>query len=164
MKNPRLILSLSLSALLFASAGVFTSCKKDDKKAEDETPTTPTQTNTEKIVGKTFKVTAMSIDSPIGPVDIFSQVPACTKDNTFTFANASQYTEDEGATRCDPMDNQQKTGVWKWKNNETEMEITANGATWTNKVILNDGSTFKFTNTQDYNGQSVTVTTTMTKQ
>lgn len=164
MKNNKLILSLSLSALLFASAGSFTSCKKDDKKAEEETPTTPTQTNTEKILGKTYKVTAMTYNSPIGAIDIFSQVPACTKDNTFTFASANQYTEDEGPTKCDEMDNQQKTGVWKWKNNETEMEITANGTTWTNKIILNDGTTFRFSNTQDYQGQSVTVTTTMTKQ
>jgi hypothetical protein len=163
MKKTTLFIT-ACTALLLASSSLFTSCKKDKKTEEEPTPTTPAPTNTEKILDKNFKVTGMSVESPIGPVDVFSQVPACVKDNVFTFEKANFYKEDEGPTKCDPMDNQQRTGTWKWKNNETEMEITSNGQTWTNKVILNDGTTFKFSNTQTYQGQTVTMITTMTKQ
>lgn len=164
MKNNKLILSLSLSALLFASANIFTSCKKDDKKAEEETPTSPTQSNTERLVGKTYKVTALKASTPFGEIDLYSQLKDCEKDNLFTFAAANQYTEDEGPTKCDEMDNQQKTGTWKWANNETEITVTANGETITSKVLQNDGTTFKTSATQNVQGTDLTVTTTMTKQ
>ncbi|MBL7933246.1 MAG: hypothetical protein JNL60_15175 [Bacteroidia bacterium] len=164
MKNNKLILSIGLGALLFTSGGTFTSCKKDDKKTEEDTPPVNTQSNTEKILDKTFKVTAISLSTPIGSYDMYSQLKDCEKDNLFTFKTAGLYTEDEGPTKCDQMDNQQKTGTWKWENNETQITVTANGQTITSKVVSNDGTIFKTSVEKDTMGIKATVITMMTKQ
>lgn len=148
--------------LLLSSVLLLFSCQKDTKT--EEPVKTPTQTNTEKVTGKNFKVTALSLSLPVGNVDMYSQLKDCEKDNIYTFATPNLYKEDEGSTKCNEMDNQTSTGTWAWQSNETEMAITAGGISWTWKVLTNDGSTLKVSVKKDTMGLSGTLITTMTKQ
>lgn len=156
-------LQLSAVCLMLGTALLFSACKKDEKTEEPATPTT-TKSNTEKILGKPYKVTALSLTFPLGNIDMYSQLKDCEKDNLLTFEQPNLYTENEGATKCDSMSNQTRTGTWQWKSNETEMSVTAGGESWTWKVLTNDGTTLKVSMSKDTMGFTASLVTTMTKQ
>lgn len=174
MKKAKLFGALGLSILMIASASLLTNCKKD-KKTEDTTPAptpAPAPTNTEKLTGKNFKMTAMTVSPGIdfgGVVitDLYAQLPSCFKDNTTRFNTDKSVTYDEGATKCDSSDPQTTTGSWVWSSDEKVLTIKEDssdpGTSYT--IVTNDGSTLKVTyeETDTDSGIKYTYTITFTK-
>lgn len=172
MKKAKLFGALGLSILMIASASLLTNCKKD-KKTDDETTTpTPAPTNTEKLSGKNFKVTAIAVnpgffDGNATITDWYasSYYDPCLKDNLTKFNTNGTYVEDESSVVCSG-ENQTKSGTWTWNSTETVLTIKENGeTTGTDFVIItNDGTTLKGTITQNIAGTNYVFTFTYVKQ
>lgn len=95
MKN---VLKFGLMALAACSI-LFTACKKDDKSASEIV-----QSGSWKLTGDEEKLTTETTWA-VNPIE------ACTADDVTTYT-ATAYTTDEGATKCDPTDDQTTTGVY----------------------------------------------------
>lgn len=149
MKNLKLILAI---AFVF----VLASCKKSD----------PEPTNTEKLSGKTWKITAATISPAInGQTDFLNQIPSCTRDNTITFNTNGTYTEDESTTKCNANDPQAVQGTWVFGNNETVITTKENGSNTSqnSNVVQNDGNVLKISQVTSINNVVYTVTLTYGK-
>jgi hypothetical protein len=92
-----------LSFFLVATALLFSSCGKD-------------KTKTELLTGSWKFTNAVS-----GGTNVFSQQPACSKDDVFTFLANGTSTIDEGPTKCYAADPQTRSSTWRWAANETEL-------------------------------------------
>jgi len=110
-----------LGIALIATFAFFTSCSKDST-----TNTTP-ETNTQKLVGKNWFLSAASInpgfpDGMGGTItDFYAFMDDCEKDD-FTNYNANgTYISDEGVSICDTTSAQTTPGTWKFTNNETKL-------------------------------------------
>ena len=109
------IITPFLITLLFIAA---TSCKKEAIPP----------TNTELLTGKTWKLTALTVDPALpfksgGPAvsNWYSQLSSCETDDTYKF-NVGSYTFEEGATKCSQND----PTIWEsgsWSFNSTEKVI-----------------------------------------
>jgi hypothetical protein len=62
-------------------------------------------------------------DAVSGGSNVFSQQPACSKDDVFTFLANGTATIDEGPTKCSTTDPQTRTTTWRWGANETELIV-----------------------------------------
>ena len=118
----RKLTSVIMIALLIL---VSISCKKDKKAS-----------NTDKLTGKWWINTAMTIDPAIviggtSITDLWGQIPPCSKDNLQKFETAGVYTMDEGATKCSGNDPQTTTGTWSFNADETIISTTTTGANGT---------------------------------
>lgn len=173
MKNTSIFSKLGFSILLIAAGSLLSNCKKD-KKTETSTPTpapAPAPTNTEKLTGKNFKMTALTV-SPgfnIGGTiitDFYAQMLACVKDNTYRFNTDKTITYDEGPTKCDPTAPQTTSGTWMWSTDEKVLTVKDDpsdpGTSYT--VITNDGTTLKVSYDEEDSGINYTYTITWTKQ
>ena len=105
---------------LIATIAFFTSCSKDST-------TTTAETNTQKLVGKNWFLSAATInpgfpDGMGGTItDFYAFMDDCEKDD-FTNYNANgTYISDEGLSICDTNSAQTTTGTWKFTNNETKL-------------------------------------------
>ena len=96
-----------LAALCFSTV-LFSSCDKTD-----EAP----PTNTDYITKSSWKFSS----AKAGGFDVTSQVPACFKDNTITFAINGTGTITEGATVCTPASPASFT--WVFQTNGTQQQI-----------------------------------------
>src|SRR5436190_3846103 len=90
MKNPKLKIGAALLMVSVAlSTVVFTGCKKDEKDPEPTpTPTPAPPTNTEKLTGHNYKMTAATVDPAIfdgnaNITDMYNSsfFPPCSKDD-----------------------------------------------------------------------------------
>jgi len=164
MKTSSRLTTLCLT-LITGSILFLTNCKKDTKDP-DPTPVVSTQTNTERLTGKNFKMTAATIDpSILGVTDYYSQLPDCQKDDLIRFDTPNIFKSDEGATKCNTNDVQTKTGTWVWSTDETIITVTRSGEdpqSWT--VLINDGTTLKVKYTEKINATNYTLTATFVKQ
>lgn len=168
------LLKISALCLVLAGSSLFlTNCKKDKKTEDTSTPTpapAPAPTNTEKLTGKNFKITAMTVNPGINVMgttitDLYAQMDACTKDNIFNFKTNNTYTEDEGPTKCDPADPQTLSGAWVWNTDETVLTMTPQGDTPMSLTVLtNDGTTLKGKYTVVDSGITYEYTITWSKQ
>lgn len=108
-----------------------TSCTKEETPIATATATstatvTPAaQTKTELLTDANWEITASTrnpgfTDPLTGAVitDILSFTPACEKDGFTLFNTNGNYTEDEGALKCDPLDPQTTTGTWAFDSTE----------------------------------------------
>ncbi len=176
MKTTRLFGALGLSILMLTSTAFLTNCKKDkktDSSTSTPTPTpTPAPTNTEKLTGKFFKVTAATVNPGINDgttliTDWYasSYYEPCLKDNLIKFNTNGTYTEDEATVVCSG-ENQTTSGTWSWNSNETILTIKENGSSSGTDftVITNDGTTLKGTVTENINGTNYVFTYTYVKQ
>ncbi len=111
MKN---VLKFGLMAIAACSI-LFTACKKDDKSAADimTTGSWKTTKDESKLTTETTW-TANAID-------------ACTADDFTTYAKSGSFTFDEGATKCDPTDDQSTTGTWALSSDEKTLTLTDSG-------------------------------------
>ena len=107
---------------LIATFAFFTSCSKDST-----TTPNPTETNTQKLVGKNWFLSAATInpgfpDGMGGTItDFYAFMDDCEKDD-FTNYNANgTYISDEGVSICDTTSAQTTPGTWKFTNNETKL-------------------------------------------
>ena len=122
---------LVLFAALCFSTVLFSSCDKTD-----EAP----PTNTDYITKSSWKFSS----AKAGGIDVTSQVPACFKDNTITFAINGTGTITEGATVCTPASPASFT--WVFQTNGTQQQISLStplitgGSGVFTIVLLNDVS------------------------
>ncbi|MGZ8511011.1 MAG: lipocalin family protein [Chitinophagaceae bacterium] len=116
--------TIQFTALLLVMTGAITfqACKKDKKDS--------TKTKTELITTGTWKITAQTVNPALdwdgdGDVEtnLFDDTEACLKDNFITFKTNATAEENEGATKCDPLDDQIYNMSWNFTDNETKIEI-----------------------------------------
>ena len=150
---------------LFCVGLLFGSCKKKNNDPEDVTPTSviSTETNTEKLCNKTWKLTANIETNSVNTntVDLYATTSACLKDNTRTFSTSNSVTEDEGSTKCSSSNPQTFTYNWNWAGGETKI-VLANSDTVT--VVELNATTLKYYS-ESTSGSTVNrYTETWTKQ
>jgi len=156
--------TLSIAFLFVGSSLFLTNCKKDDKDP-DPAPSGPAQSNTQRLTGKNFKLTALTISpSILGLSNYYAQVPDCEKDDLIRFDTPDIFKKDAGSVKCDPNEVQTKTGTWTWNTNETIITITMDGDSQSWTVTKNDGTTLKVKYTEQINGTNYTLTATFVKQ
>ncbi|HEX6190761.1 MAG TPA: lipocalin family protein [Chitinophagaceae bacterium] len=111
MKNRLTLWTISLFALLIVLPG----CDKDD----DDPPTT--KTKTELLTTGTWKFSTATSSG----VDVSSQIPACIRDNVYTFVAGGNGSFNEGAAKCNSTDPQTPTFTWNFASNETVLHVSA---------------------------------------
>lgn len=126
--------ALGMFALLIA-----TGCKKDDKPATDQTAL---------LTGGSWQLSAMTVDPAIDwfgtPVtNVFSQLPACFKDDITIFKSNGTVNYDEGASKCSVNDPQTTSGTWAFNPEQTILSITSDGETTSWDITSLTSSTFK---------------------
>jgi hypothetical protein len=147
-----------VAALLIFVAG----CKKD----EDSNAIDPSQ-----LTGKQWKTTGKTVSPAIdfdndgtAETNIFPLLETCEKDNLIHLSTSNVITFDEGATKCDPADNQTTAGVWAWNSDQTKITVTVGGFVSTATVITLNATTFVVQTADTINSTPVTSTETFTAQ
>ena len=116
MKN---VLKLGLVAI--AACGLlFTSCKKDDKS-----PTEILANGSWKLSKDESKLSTSSTWTNL-------TIESCTADDFTVYSTSGSYTTDEGATKCDPLDDQTTTGAWTVSSDGKTM--TVDGIAFTSEI------------------------------
>lgn len=171
MRTTKFIASACLTLVLLGSGVFLTNCKKD-KKDPDPTPvpTPVAETNTQKLTGKNFKVTSVTVnpgffDGNATITDWYasSYYDQCLKDNLTKFNSNGTYTEDESSVVC-AGEPQTTSGTWLWNTSETILTITTGTDVTNFTVLTNDGTTLKGTVTENLGGTNYVFTSTYTKQ
>ena len=85
---------------------LFTACKKDSNNSK-------TKTNTDLLTQASWKFSAASAT---GYGDVSSYIPACYKDNTYTFVSDGSGSVDESTSVCSPS----TAGPFTWSFTSTE--------------------------------------------
>lgn len=143
--------------MMLVVAGFVSSCNKD----EDPAPTGSNKSNSEKLVGKNWKITAATLKDPSGATtDEYADMEACDKDDLYIYNANGTYVLDAGATKCDPNDPQTEPGVWSMNSGQTV--ITQDGFEFTIKSMTETQMVLEFV--IDLGGGDMTYTTTFTKQ
>lgn len=89
--------------LLFAVATIgTTACKKDDEKSNEDKLT----------ASSCWKQTKVETYDPTTSTWVNEPIEDCDKDDCTTFKADKTVIFDEGATKCDPSDDQTITGTW----------------------------------------------------
>ena len=97
----------------------LSACKKDEA-----TPATPKVSGASLLTGKDWRITALTVTSPGGTIDIFATFDACQKDDLLEFVANGTILEKEGATKCDPADpDTAPGGFWALIDNDTKLRI-----------------------------------------
>lgn len=134
MKKYKMLL---LAALLFAA------CSKDKTEPgsnnNNNNGNTPNKTPQELIIGKWQFVSRYYTDHGDNPFD------DCTKDNFWDIQEGGIYAIDEGATKCDPSDEQRLPGTWSMDNYPAiYIKLDGSGSEGTTaKIIQLDNTTLK---------------------
>ncbi len=135
--------------------GFLAACDRDKNKNENE-PTLP-------IVGK-WKLTAMTVSPPFeGVTNIFAILEDCVKDDIYEFKANGTFEFSEGATKCNPDDDQ----IWFRGNYTLNSDSkTLNYEDETYEVLELNNTTLKlsFTEEGEDDGITYTVIQTLTKQ
>jgi hypothetical protein len=106
MKSCKFILAFLSTIIL------FTACKKDSNNNKPKT-------NTDLITQASWKFGSASATN-FG--DVSSQIPACYKDNIYTFVSGGSGNVDESTNVCSPSSAGSFT--WNFTNNETGLHIS----------------------------------------
>lgn len=162
-------LLLALTVLSFIG---FSSCS--DKKTDDPQPAS--KSKTELLTSAQWQLVSGTIVPPI-TIDIFGQIitisdisdldgsEPCNKDDVQIFNADGTITNDEGLTKCDPMDPQTTSGgKWAWMENETKLQIIDGDTTLITVTELTTTSMKGKTimELEDMNGSPTTHTVTFT--
>jgi hypothetical protein len=152
-----------LGIALIATFAFFTSCSKDSTTTTTTTP----ETNTQKLVGKNWFMSAaiMNPGIPDGTggtiTDFYALMEDCSKDDFMNFNANGTYISDEGLTMCDSTSAQTTPGTWKFTNNETNILIDDS----TNLGILQlEASMMKLKLTENIGGTDQTISYTFIKK
>lgn len=156
----------TILVLALAFVAAISSCKKD----EDSTPATG-KTKTEILTAKAWKETARTISPAISVngnmvTDLYALDDECDKDDLYKFKIDKTFTQEEGATKCDPSDPQiYATGTWAFNADETKLILTYTGlGSSTSNIIEVTETTAKLSQVETNNGVEYTTTTTYTAQ
>jgi hypothetical protein len=154
------VLSASLSLV---------ACKKDDSLPDpNNNNNNNNNTSSTLTVGSWKMVSSMSVieyPAPVGTqtVDLFVLMQPCVQDNLYIFNANNTTTSDEGATKCNASDPQQKTaGTWALINNNTKLQITENSTSVTADILTLNSSTLELRYVTTYGGMNSTTTTKYT--
>lgn len=141
------------AVVLAAITMSFSACKKDEATTE-----TPKISGASLLTGKDWRITALTITSPGGTIDVFSTLAACEKDDLLEYLANGTIVSKEGATKCDPADpDTEPGGFWALIDNDTKLriidgdtniidiiELSAN--TMRGKTVVNDNGSIFTTN------------------
>ena len=110
--------------ILVAIVGLLmlNSCKKDEETATDL------------LTGGTWKLTESRSDTD-GDGTLESDLEPCSADDTINFTTAGTFTTDEGATKCDPSDDQTSSGTWALSSEDKVLTITDSGISIAVEII-----------------------------
>ena len=111
---------------------------------------------TELLTTGSWKITGWIVVSGSISYDYWKEADNCIKDNIVTFKADGSLTNDEGATKCDPSDDQVLTGAWAFAENETKIEY--DGDLYTIESL--SASTLKLSATTTSQGTTVVQTVT----
>ena len=130
MKNYLLLLAVAASVSL-------ASCGNDDDEVA--------KSKTELLTANAWKTTSLTINPAydfdgdgVKETDLLAGQLACNADDITVYKTDKTYTEEEGATKCDPADQQvYGNGTWAFNGDETVLSTTAAGSgnTATNYTI-----------------------------
>ena len=140
MKNQKSIL-----IILFVSILSFSSCKDDDDASGN--PATAEQTNTEKLCGKNFILSDLTyIQDGVTLITGLDNniTDPCDLDNIRRFETTGTFTVDEGATKCDPNDDQTNMAFWAFYDSETKLILDFYDTT---NIITNNGTVLTLSRT-----------------
>lgn len=152
-----------LIILAMSMTVVFSSCKKD----KDEVP----KSKTDLLTISKWKMTARTV-TPEVPFyddegnslgmtnDLFAQMYACEKDNSYKFNKDFTIIIDEEAVKCMDSRPQTHTGSWSFKSNESGITVSAYGDHDDYTIAELTETTLKLQYT--YSGDSKTYTVTQT--
>jgi hypothetical protein len=101
---------------LLAFIIVLPACNKDD---DDNTPSA--KTKTELLTTGTWKFSTATSSG----VDVASSIPACIRDNIYTFVVGGTGTLNEGIAKCNTNDPQNPPFTWNFNSTETVLHISA---------------------------------------
>lgn len=128
VKEPSVFHLLRLSAprtpknSWFALLACFTACTKTE-------PPTPAPTATDQLVAHPWRWSAgttTTFDGATGlrtVVDEYAALPACERDNTYTFQRDKSLVVDEGASKCVATAPQQVPGRWELYDGPVSMTL-----------------------------------------
>ncbi|MES2622679.1 MAG: lipocalin family protein [Bacteroidota bacterium] len=147
MKLNKLFIMVICALLLVAG------CKKDEEAS---------------IIG-TWKVTSAVFNPPaIVNGDTLSDAypiffpNSCNRDNVFIFESGGVFKNDEGATKCDPLDDQTSVGTYILSGSNLTWITDTDTTSISNAAITKTTLTGTFT--EDNNGTTIYVDATMTRQ
>ena len=146
----------NMKTLIFCSLVLFAACKKDSSSVNVEATLT---TGKWQLSDATVGIPGSSLT-----IDVYDSIPACVRDNFYTFAADGTLTVDEGATKCNSGDPQTATANWKLLNNNTQLQgVDVTGVSNTTAtIVLINSSTLQLQDTTTYSGYSVSATATFT--
>ena len=154
--------SLRLPLLLTGIALLCTNCHKSSD------PTPPIQPSRVELLTQhawresaaTYTVTENGITTTR---DIYAQLPACRRDNFTKYNVDRSYTNDEGATLCDPADPQVRTSTWDFFSNESEFVYAPNSPfTILYQIKTLNATTFSIERSSTAQGRTETYAYTLT--
>ncbi len=135
---------LQTACIICISMIFFTSCKKDDKS------------RMELITSGNWRIVSDQEKVGNGTWQEYIQgYSACELDNYMKFSTNNTFEYNEGATMCDPLDDQSITAPWAFENGETSLNVLGE------VLIIEEltGSTLTVSYSETFNG-----TTTYYKQ
>ena len=109
--------------LLLAGAMSVTMLSCSDDKKDDPTPN-----KTSLLTAKKWRVSAQSTTATLNgnttTVDEFATMQPCEKDDFTQFKTDKTVVFDQGATKCDPADNQTENGTWDFNSDQTKLNLS----------------------------------------
>ncbi|MDQ7948549.1 MAG: hypothetical protein REI78_12740 [Pedobacter sp.] len=161
---------MKIHTLLFlVSLLVLLACSKSEDVTENVAPE-PAPNPFENLVDK-YYILVSSTSNPAYPdtfvgssTNIYSDYYAlpCILDDLRMFKSNGDCVYDNGPLRCSPLDSQTVTVKWRFIENNTKIQIynTSNSITTDLKILINDGTTFKYEKTMKYGNDSFVWTET----
>ena len=138
MKNFRLLV-MALSLVTF-----FSACKKDDAPIKTKTKSEMISSTS----GKSWKLvtSTMSLekDGKTETENMLEDYEPCDLDDLYILFADKKYEEKEGATKCDPSDNDLiGSGTWELRNNDTEFILNSGNGGLEYKILELSETTLK---------------------
>lgn len=159
--------------LFFASTLMIVSCQKE--VLYDVPPIPPDIENPGSDTAKNHLIGTWIITASIATVewpapldtetsDLFDLIPACSKDNQFTFKANFTVISEEGPTKCNSNAPQTiSTGTWEFFDNDKKFKSTTNNITIEADVLELTATTFKIRYVTNFTGIRTTTTTSYAK-
>ena len=119
--------------LIFLLVSIIMSCE----------PTEPRPSKTDQLCSGTWKLIDMQAKVNASFVSAYGNLPACFKDNIYSFKKEGTYEVAEGVTKCNVNDPDiLEKGTWKFATNETEFITQSDaGVNTTYTIEVFDGTT-----------------------
>ncbi len=147
-------------------ATAISSCKKD----EYNNPM-PGKTKADILTSKIWKQTARTISPTVDindtmVTDLYALDYECDKDDLYKFKKDNTFTQDEGATKCDPSDPQVYAfGTWAFNADETQLILNYTGVgSFTSNILEVTETTARLSEIDIINGVEFTTIITYTAQ